>query len=72
MGIQFRGEFLSSQDFEEIMARFARLQLTQLNYDHGNIDLKQAKEILSGCLEPGNETTRRDDSAQLKIKGQNA
>jgi hypothetical protein len=47
-------------------ARALRLAVVQQQYNVGNLTLDEAREILSGPLTPGDESTIYDDSDQLK------
>ena len=48
-------------------ARDLRLAVTQNVFDQGFITEDEAREILSGPLTPGDETTVYDDSALLRL-----
>ena len=49
------------------VARRLRIAVVQQQYDHGNLTEQEAKEVLSGPLTPGDDTTIVDDSDQLVI-----
>lgn len=49
------------------LARDLRLAVVQNVFDQGLITAEEAREILSGPLTPGDETTVYDDSALLRI-----
>jgi hypothetical protein len=53
---------------QQDMARALRIAVIQQQYDIGNITEEQARELLSGPLSPGDESTIVDDSDQLRIK----
>jgi len=55
-----------------LVARALRLAVIQNQYDIGNLSTEEAKELLRGCLKPGDESTRIDDSDQLVIRDENA
>lgn len=48
------------------MARMLRLGVVREQYQNGNLTEAEAIELLSGPLEPGNESTVYDDSGLLK------
>ena len=50
---------------ERSVARMLRLGVTSQIYNAGEITMEDAEEILCGCLTPGDESTRIDDSALL-------
>lgn len=60
------------QEAETLTARALRMAVIQAQYDEGNISEADARELLRGCLTPGDESTRYDDSGDLKVKVQNA
>ena len=47
------------------MARSLRLAVVQQQYDTGRLDPVEAFGLLRGCLTPGDEATRYDDSRLL-------
>lgn len=51
-----------------LIARAMRLSVVQSQYDAGNLSEDEARELLSGPLSPGDESTIIDDSSQLKLK----
>lgn len=51
--------------FEEKMARMIRFITVRGYLKNGDITEEDAKEILSGCLSPDDESTRIDDSSWL-------
>ena len=60
-------EYLT-ESANELMARSLRIAVIQSQYDAGNLTEDEAKELLSGPLTPGDESTVIDDSSQLKLK----
>ena len=40
-----------------LVARALRLAVIQNQYDIGNLSTEEAKELLRGCLKPGDEST---------------
>lgn len=46
-------------------ARILRLGVVSQMYRGGELTVEEAVEILQGCLRPGDESTRIDDSALL-------
>lgn len=46
-------------------ARFLRIAVIHNLLESGYLDRADAIEILQGCLTPGDETTRQDDSHML-------
>lgn len=48
-------------------ARMLRLAVVKNVFGQGLISESEAKELLSGCLSPGDESTRIDDSALLNV-----
>lgn len=55
----------TQKDIETRMARALRFITVRGYYQAGEITEAEAIEILGGCLTPGDETTRVDDSALL-------
>ena len=51
-----------------LVARGLRLSVIQQQYDDGHLTAEEARELLSGLLTPGDETTRWDDSSQLVLR----
>jgi hypothetical protein len=49
------------------IARLLRLAVVQQQYNLGNLTEEEARELLSGPLTPGDDTTIVDDSDQLVI-----
>ena len=47
------------------IARFLRIAVIRNLLGRGNLDRADAIELLQGCLTPGDETTRQDDSYML-------
>ena len=47
------------------IARFLRIAVIRNLLGSGNLDRADAIELLQGCLTPGDETTRQDDSYML-------
>lgn len=56
----------SEQDAEVSVARSLRLAMVQNQLDQGNLTEEDALELLRGCLTPNDESTRYDDSKELK------
>lgn len=50
------------------MVRALRLAVVQNVYNQGALSEDEAREILRGCLTPGNEATRVDDGDLLEVK----
>lgn len=50
---------------DRYVARLLRLSVVRQFYESKEITLDDAVEILQGCLDPGDEDTRVDDSALL-------
>lgn len=48
-------------------ARMLRLAVVKNVFGQGLISESEAEELLSGCLSPGDESTRIDDSALLNV-----
>jgi len=48
-------------------ARSIRLAVIQQQYAVGNLTEAESKYLLSGCLTPNDESTRCDDSGELKV-----
>lgn len=44
-----------------LLARYLRLAVVRQQFEEGNLSQASAEELLSGCLTPGDETTRFDD-----------
>ena len=47
------------------IARFLRIAVIRNLLGSGTLDRADAIELLQGCLTPGDETTRQDDSYML-------
>jgi hypothetical protein len=56
-----RDDFWGKKDLTS-MARSMRLAVIQNLYDADRLTEDEARGLLNGCLEPGNELTRYDDS----------
>ena len=50
------------------LTRSLRLSVIQSQYDEGRLTEDQARFLLRGCLEKGDETTLYDDSTYLEVK----
>ena len=55
------------QSEQLLIARGMRLAVIQQQYDVGNLTEAEARVLLSGPLNPDDETTRVDDSDQLVV-----
>lgn len=53
------------------VARSLRLAVVQQQYNLGNLTKEEARELLSGPLTPGDDTTIVDDSDQLVVGSEN-
>lgn len=62
-------EFWEKKDTTS-MARSLRLAVVSQQYDAGNLTIDEAEELLSGPLDPDDETTIVDDSRWLGWKPQ--
>lgn len=60
-------DYVINDAAETDRARALRLAVVQQQYNAGNLSLDEAKEILSGPLTPGDESTTYDDSGQLRL-----
>ncbi len=59
-------------EIEVKMARTLRFIAVRGYYQAGELTEAEAIEILDGCLTPGDETTRVDDSALLNMSNDEA
>lgn len=57
-----------TRNSELMLARSLRLAVVQNQYDQENLTEDEAKELLSGPLTPGDDSTIFDDSDQLVSK----
>lgn len=56
------------QNAQSLLARSMRLAVVQNQFDQGNLTEAEARELLSGPLIPGDETTIFNDADQLIVK----